>query len=155
MTMPSSFNATNTTHAASSQHGNGVSSYAAANQTHTSTVSWHDPAGDLGYGIGRLLRGAFDLAYNAWESWWNPGPSQEEVAHQRQVMVYKKGLEECVKHLEHAIDNLRKNPHDSQSLARIKKLVLHYEPYVKPVQAKELKFDQQKYFQPIEIQLER
>ncbi len=84
--MPSSFNTTNTTHATTNQNSAEISSHAAANQTNVSTANWYDPASNLGYGVGRLLGGAFDLASSTWQSWWNPnpGPSPEEIAQRQQ-----------------------------------------------------------------------
>ena len=101
-------------------------------------------SGNLGYGIGRILRGAFDQVWSTWQNWWNPAPSQDEIALQKQVMIYKQGLAECVTHLDRAIDNLRKNPNDPQSLEKIKKLAAHYERYVQPAPTEELSSYQKK-----------
>ena len=124
-------------------------------RTNTSAASWYDPAGNLGYGIGRLLKGAFDSAWNAYQTWWNPVPSQAEIAHQKQIMIYRQGLEECVTHLDRAIDNLRKNPNDPQSLKRIEKLISHYAVYVHPAKDDVFKKMQQQQFQDLESKLAR
>ena len=149
------FSSTNTTNTSSLGSTTHLSSHATAHKTNTRAVSEHDPAGNLGYGVGRLLRGAFDLASSAWQSWWHPAPSKEEIAQERQRMIYQKGLEECVKHLDSAIDNLRKNPNDSQSLKRLERLAEHYAAYVKPAPTEGLKKYQQKLFQPIKEKIEK
>ncbi len=97
--MPYSFNTTNTTHATSTRNASDVTSPAAANRTNTNSAGWYDPENNFGYGVGRLFRGAFDLAWNAYQSWWNPAPSKAEIALQKQHKIYRQGLEECVKHL--------------------------------------------------------
>ena len=123
--------------------------------SNTSVTGGYDPSGDLGYGIGKLLKGAFDQVWDTWQNWWNPAPSQVEIALQRQAMIYKQGLAECVTHLDRAIDNLRKNPNDPQSMEKIKKLVAHYERYVQSAPTEELRSYQQKVFQQIEEKIEK
>ncbi len=117
--MPYSFNTTNTTHATSTRNASDVTSPAAANRTNTNSAGWYDPENNFGYGVGRLFRGAFDLAWNAYQSWWNPntGLSPEEMA-QRQRDIYIAGLKECIQQLKQALENVRKNPHDPASSRR-------------------------------------
>ena len=152
--MPSSFNTTNTTHATTNQNSAEVSSHAAANQTNVSTANWTDPANNLGYGVGRLFRGAFDLASSTWQNWWNPnpGPSPEEMA-QRQQAIYIAGLKECIEHLKPVLENARKNPHDLASLGKVDELAQHYAAYVNVASTMELNAYQQQLFQPIREQV--
>ena len=116
--MPSS--STNTTNVSSSGSATHLSSHPTVNKTNTSTANAYDPASDLGYGVGRLFRGAFDLASSAWQSWWNPnlGPSPEEIAKKQQA-IYVAGVKECIQHLEPALENVRKNPNNPASLGKI------------------------------------
>ena len=123
--------------------------------SNTSVTGGYDPSGNLGYGIGRLLRGAFDQAWYTWQSFWNPEPSRDEIALQRQAMIYKQGLEECITHLDRAIDNLRKNPNDPQGVERIKKLAAHYERYIQPASTEEFGSYQQKFFERIAEKIEK
>ena len=118
-------------------------------------ASLYDPSNNLGYGTGRLLKDAFDQVWRTWQGFWNPAPSQDEIALQRQTMIYKQGLAECVTHLDRAIDNLRKNPNDPQSVERIKKLAAHYERYVNPAPTEELRSYRQKVFQRIAEKIEK
>ena len=135
--MPSFMNETHTS--SINTNANTSLSHGAPINTNMSNGGWYDPASNLGYGIGRLLRGAFDQAWDVWQNWWTPAPSQNDIALQRQAMIYKQGLEECVKHLDRAIDNLCKNPNDPQSLEKIAKLAVHYQPYIIPVKEEALK----------------
>jgi FG-GAP repeat/Putative Ig domain len=48
---------------------------------------------NLGYGIGRLFGEAFDGLYNRWHQWWYPAPSQEMLAKQREVAIYRNMIE--------------------------------------------------------------
>ena len=149
------FSPTNTTNTSSFGSTTHLSSHSAANRTNSSATSGYDPASNLGYGVGRLLSAAFDFAWNAYQSWWNPGASQAEIAAQRRDQIYRQGFVECIKQLELAIDNLRKNPNDPQSLEKIKKLVAHYERYVTSAPTEELRSYQQKCFQPIKEKIEK
>ena len=110
----------NTTHISSAANTTTSLSNHTSINTSMGAASWYDPTNNLGYGIGRLLKGAFDQVWHTWQGWWNPAPSQDEIALQRQAMIYKQGLAECVTHLDRAIDNLRKNPNDPQSLEKVK-----------------------------------
>ena len=152
--MPSS--STNTTNVSSSGSATHLSSHPTVNKTNTSTANAYDPASDLGYGVGRLFRGAFDLASSAWQSWWNPnlGPSPEEIAKKQQA-IYVAGVKECIQHLEPALENVRKNPNDPASLGKIDDLSQHYAAYVNVAPAMELNAYQQQLFQPISEQIER
>ncbi len=151
--MPSSF--TNTTNVSSSGSTTPSSSRLATNKTHTSVTNGYDPASNLGYGVGRLFGAAFDFAWDAYQSRWDPSPSQAEIMHQKQHKIYHQGLEECIKHLDRAIDNLRKNPNDPQSLKRIEKLASHYAQYVQPAPTEALIQVQQKLFQPLAEKMAR
>ena len=150
--MPSFVNQTNVSFSANASAS--LSNYTSTHGN-ISVAGGYDPSGNLGYGIGRLLRGTFDQVWHTWQGFWKPAPSQEEIAHQRQAMIYKQGLAECVTHLDRAIDNLRKNPNDPQSVEKIKKLAAHYEHYVKPAPTEALERYQQKLFQPIEEKIEK
>ncbi len=105
-------NTTNTTQSLNS----GVSVHAASRPTLPNHHPLTQDPGNLGYGLGRLLRGTFDHAWNAWQRWWTPEPSPEAITLHRQQLVYRKGLEACVKQLDRALEVLRKNPRDKHNL---------------------------------------
>ena len=55
-----------------------VSSNTAPNNAPASRgVIGHDPTNNLGYGLGKLLRGAFEQVSQAWQQWWTHEPSPE------------------------------------------------------------------------------
>ncbi len=121
------------------------------------TTSLHDMNGRLGFGIGRILREAFNYAYGAWQGWWYPRPSVETVAWHRQAAIYRQGLEVVVTQLDVAIENLRKNPRDSASLEHVKQIVNdeNYANYFKPAQTEKLRSFQARLFKPIHEKVQR
>ena len=117
----------------------------------------HDMSGTLGYGVGRVLREAFDYAYEAWQGWWYPRPSVETAAQHRQAAIYRQGLEAVVMQLDAAIENLRKNPRDPASLERVKQIIndKDYADYFKPAQTEKLRGFQARLFKPIHEKVQR
>lgn len=71
-----------------------------SNSTNASHLNWYDSSGSLGYGIGRLLRGAFENVWSLWRNWRRVEPLEAQINRQRQVMIFKKGLEELMRHLD-------------------------------------------------------
>ncbi len=91
-----------------------------------------DTANNLGYGVGKLVRGAFDSLWNTWQKMWTPAPSAAEIAGQRNYMIYKEGLKECVKLLGPALTKLEMNPRDLSALKKVEQLSAHFARYLKP-----------------------
>ncbi len=140
------------------------SSYTNISLNHTqyhSNISYypiiHDMSGTLGYGVGRVLREAFDYAYDAWQGWWYPRPSVETITQHRQAAIYRQGLEVVVTQLDAAIENLRKNPCDPASLERVKRTIndKDYANYFKPAQTEKLRGFQAHLFKPIHEKVQR
>ncbi len=125
------------------------------NNSHVAPM--HDMSGTLGYGVGRVLREAFDYAYDAWQGWWYPRSSMETVAQHRQAAIYRQGLEMVVTQLDAAIENLRKNPRDPASLERVKQIVndKNYANYFKSAQTERLRSFQARLFKPIHEKVQR
>ncbi len=121
------------------------------------TVPIHDTSGTLGYGVGRILREAFDYVHEAWQGWWYHRPSVETAAQHRQAAIYRQGLEGLVVQLDTAIENLRKNPRDPASLERVKQMIndKDYANYFKPAQTEKLRGFQARLFKPIHEKVQR
>ena len=145
-------NSTNTTQSLNTS----VSLHKISNRTSASSggVVSHDP-NQLGYGLGRLLRGAYDRVSNAWQHWWTPQPSSEEIAHRRQRLIYRKGLEACVRQLDRVLEAIRKNPRDRHNLEKIKSLASDFSAYVQPTTIAGLRAYQQQIFKPLENKIAR
>ncbi len=120
-------------------------------------VPMHDMSGTLGYGVGKILREAFDYAYDTWQSLWYPHPSVETIAQHRQAAIYRQGLEAVVTQLDTAIENLRKNPRDPNSLERVKRILndKDYANYFKPAQTEKLRGFQVRLFNAIHEKVQR
>jgi hypothetical protein len=120
-------------------------------------VSMHDMSGTLGYGVGRILREAFDYAYDTWQGWWYPRPSVETITQHRQAAIYRQGLEAIVTQLDAAIENLRKNPRDPVNLERVKRIIndKDYANYFKPAQTEKLRSFQVRLFSRIDEKVQR
>ncbi len=73
-------NTTNTTQ----PHNSGVTLQTASRPTLPNHHPLTQDPGNLGYGIGRLLRGTFDQAMQTWQRWWTPEPSPEAITLHRQ-----------------------------------------------------------------------
>jgi hypothetical protein len=133
----------------------GPSSSAAVSnyQTSTSNMNHHldsNQTQQLGYGLGRLARVAFDQIANTWQSWWNK-PSAEQIAMQRRIRIpreiFRHQIRELVPHLDSAFVNIRKNPKDREAFNRIQKiaadsaslLVPHEDEDVRAYQIKQFK----------------
>ena len=118
------------------------------------SVQWYGSANDLGYGIGRLLRAAFEQVSQLgqlWQNYWNPTPSPGEMVLQKRAV---QGLKECITHLEPAIENLRKNLKDPHSLKRIGQLAAYYQAYVTPAKEEKLRTVQAQQFQALKARLQ-
>ena len=53
-----------------------------------------DKANNLGYGLGKVIRGAFDYLYHSWQKMWVQEPSAEELAARKKIMVFRHDLRE-------------------------------------------------------------
>ena len=109
-----------------------------------------DTANNLGYGIGRAIRGAFDSLWNTWQKMSTPAPSAEEIAQQRNYLIYQGGLKECVKQLGPALANLQMNPKDPGALKEVKQLSAHFARYLKPSHDVNLRQLQNTILKPLE-----
>lgn len=114
----------NTTHAT----GNTSLSYNATTGNISSHAhSWeYAPVNNLGYGLGKIVREAFDQLWHVWQKMWASRPSSEELATRQQLIIYRQGLKECVMRLEWALDDVRKNPNDPSKLKKIESLASRY-----------------------------
>ena len=109
-----------------------------------------DTANNLGYGIGRAIRGAFDGLWNTWQKMSTSEPTAREVAEQRNTMIYQGGLKECVKQLGPALANLQMNPRDLGALKKVEQLSTHFARYLKPSHQENLRQLQSKILKPLE-----
>jgi hypothetical protein len=109
-----------------------------------------DHSGTLGYGMGQLLREMYDYLYGTWKDWWHP-LSPEATARRRQAKIYKEGLRKVSIQLDAAVNNLRTNPHDPNSLKRLKKILedKDYSAYFKPATTRTLRRYQTHLFSDI------
>ena len=107
-------------------------------------------ANNLGYGIGRAIRGAFDSLWNTWQKMSTPAPSAEEIAQQRNYLIYQGGLKKCVKQLGPALANLQMNPKDRGALKKVEQLSAHFARYLKPSHEENLRELQNKILKPLE-----
>ena len=107
-------------------------------------------ANNLGYGIGRAIRGAFDSLWNTWQKMSTPAPCAEEIAQQRNYLIYQGGLKECVKQLGPALANLQMNPKDPGALKKVEQLSVHFARYLKPSYEENLRELQSKILNPLE-----
>src|SRR5271157_3081790 len=69
-------------------------------------------ANNLGYGLGRLFRGALDQLKASLQS-------TPDLTEQRAFKIYRQGLREAVHHLNPALDRLRKNPQDAGAFRKV------------------------------------
>jgi hypothetical protein len=109
-----------------------------------------DIANNLGYGIGRAIRGAFDSLWGTWQKMSTPEPSAEEIALQRNTMIYQGGLKECVKQLGPALANLQMNPKDRGALKKVEQLSTDFARYLKPSYEENLRGLQSKILKTLE-----
>src|ERR1700733_13433721 len=102
----------NTTHVTGPANS-GLTHNLTAHHISGSTHDWkYASASNLGYGVGRIVRGAFEALVHAWQRMWTQEPSSEELALRKQNMIFRHGLKECVQRLDSALDNVYKNPQD-------------------------------------------
>jgi len=121
----------NTTHVTGSANTNLSYNLTANNiPVHKSGIGI-DPANNLGYGMGKILRGTFDALAHAWQKMWTPEPSEASLIAKRHL-IYQKGLQESVQQLGQAVERLRKNPRDPSALKKIESLAHHYAAYLTP-----------------------
>jgi tetratricopeptide (TPR) repeat protein len=109
-----------------------------------------DTANNLGYGIGRIIRGTLDSFWETWQKTWTPHPSAGKIAEQRNYMIYEAGLKECVRLLGPALANLERNPMDRGALNKVRKLAEHFVSYLKPSHEGNLRELQSKILKPLE-----
>jgi hypothetical protein len=109
-----------------------------------------DTANDLGYGVGKIIRGAFDNLWKTWQKVWILEPTAEEIANLRNYMIYKSGLTECVERLGPALANLRMNPNDLGALNKVEQLSDHYVRYLEPSHEENLRELQSRILKPLE-----
>lgn len=109
-----------------------------------------DQTNNLGNGLGRLAKMAFDQLAETWQNLWRRAPTAAEIAHCRQSKIFHKGLENFIPQLSSALDNLRKNPNDLSALKRIEKLASENSLYVKPHDDAKLRDEQAKQLKPFE-----
>src|ERR1700704_3203054 len=117
-----------------------------------------DPANNLGFGLGRLARAAFDALAAAWQSAWaqgRQGPSEESLSAKRQISIYRKGLAECVQQLGHALEHLRKNPSNPGALKKLQTVANQYAVYLAPQEHGDKRTWQLKAFKPLEEKIAR
>ena len=108
-----------------------------------------DPANNLGYGMGKLLRGTFDALAHAWQKMWTPVLSEESLIAKRQIAIYQKGLQECVEQLSNALEHLRTNLRDPGALQKINALAAQYAAYLGPPENSEQRALQLKALTPL------
>lgn len=94
-----------------------VSSYSTKNYPLTS-----NQVNEVGTGLGRLARWAFDNLARSWDSWWNK-PSSEKMNWQRQGQIFRGRLENIIRILSPALNSIRKSPNDPVALKRIEDIV--------------------------------
>jgi YVTN family beta-propeller protein len=109
-----------------------------------------DTANNLGYGVGRIIWGAFDGLWKTWKKMSTPEPSVLEIAEQRNYMIYEGGLRECVKLLGPALAKLQTNPKDRGALKKVEQLAVHFARYLKPSDEGNLRELQSKILKPLE-----
>lgn len=79
-----------------------------------------DPANNLGYGVGRLVRTVFDR----FSGYFTPEVTAQEKAERKQNVVKLNQVTRFLRQLDEALGNLQKNPRDPSAFKRVEKLVI-------------------------------
>jgi hypothetical protein len=145
--VPSTLNTTNSS-SLSLAHLNGKQPYCASLTISSASVVGEN--NDLGYGVGKIIRGVFDNLWNRCQTMWTPEPSAIEIARQRNYMIYEGGLRKCVKLLGPALANLQKNPKDPGALKKVEQLAIHFDRYLRPSDKGNMRELQSKILKPLE-----